>query len=404
MQIKFGGCMEILTGQNLADKVRNLCNNVKRRLWIASPYIGSWSAIRRILGRKWIDSDSVDVRLIVDLSDSKALNLNTIKCFRDRSQVKYINALHAKIYIIDNQAIITSANLTGTAFSRRYEIGVLVDKRTIGVLEKLYDIWWKEIATNMPNNLIRKIDITRRKSYDDEYKWQGLPLLWRLGADPGDPYAEVRTHFYDYQAFLHSYEDFSFIYKAIQRVWRNAPLYFETDSFLNYLFHEHSKIPSKKYEKAKPRQLNEKLCRLEIRRYAKQFKTWIAKGGDSRWRERSSRLIRQRLSKINISKIKRSDVSDIVDQLPSLNSVHIARSKFLNPENNSIQAIRSAWNILLHGDGPVQTRMSQCDSLYSFSRSSICELLGFYYPSQYPIRNKNSNAGLRFFGYDVAAY
>jgi hypothetical protein len=25
----------------------------KNRLWIASPYIGSWDAVRRVLGKRW---------------------------------------------------------------------------------------------------------------------------------------------------------------------------------------------------------------------------------------------------------------------------------------------------------------------------------------------------------------
>jgi hypothetical protein len=36
--------------------------------------------------------------------------------------------------------------------------------------------------------------------------------------------------------------------------------------------------------------------------------------------------------------------------------------------------------------------------------SSINEILGFTNPDKYPLINKNSNCGLRFFGYQVKAY
>jgi len=78
---------------------------------------------------------------------------------------------------------------------------------------------------------------------------------------------------------------------------------------------------------------------------------------------------------------------------------------FLNPMNNNLRSIRSAWKDLLHGKGLLEARMSECHRvLKRFGRSSIQELVGFFDPNQYPLRNSNSNAGLRFLGYDVPVY
>ncbi len=104
-------------------------------------------------------------------------------------------------------------------------------------------------------------------------------------------------------------------------------------------------------------------------------------------------------------KLNRADIKKIVDQLNCMNSMPLVKSKFLNPDNNNINKIRVAWKNLLYGEKPLQARMSSCkNSLYSFGRSSVHELLGFFNPVEYPIRNTNSNAGLRFFGHDVSAY
>ena len=46
--------MDFLSGKNLADTLRNACDSAKRRFWVASPYIGGWSEVRRIIGRKSI--------------------------------------------------------------------------------------------------------------------------------------------------------------------------------------------------------------------------------------------------------------------------------------------------------------------------------------------------------------
>jgi hypothetical protein len=57
---------------------------------------------------------------------------------------------------------------------------------------------------------------------------------------------------------------------------------------------------------------------------------------------------------------------------------------------------------LLYGTQPDTERMSLCASrLFGFKKSSVQELLGFFAPKDYPLRNATVNAGLRFFGFDV---
>ena len=111
--------MKILTGQQLVSTLRKSCDKVTKRLWIASPFIGYWSKVRRILGRKWVDDGQISVRLITDFSDNSIFDYETIKCFHDRGAIKEIKGLHAKIFIIDDAALVTSANLTNTAFTKR---------------------------------------------------------------------------------------------------------------------------------------------------------------------------------------------------------------------------------------------------------------------------------------------
>jgi phosphatidylserine/phosphatidylglycerophosphate/cardiolipin synthase-like enzyme len=52
-----------LTGQALVDELHALTKSAKHRVWIASPYIGSWQAVRRILGSAW---EKVDTKLMID--------------------------------------------------------------------------------------------------------------------------------------------------------------------------------------------------------------------------------------------------------------------------------------------------------------------------------------------------
>lgn len=401
--------MKIETGTELVNKLRSLCNSVQKRLWIASPFIGNWTAVRKILGRKWVDNGNVIVRFITDTSDINNVNYETIKCFHDRGEIKSIRGLHAKIYIIDDCAILTSANLTKTAFSKRYEVGIFLSEVEARSLINLYNKWWENVAEDIPPDWIPKISRRSTNKEKEEISGEGLPVLWKLPPDPGDPLYKLAPRFLDYESFLRSYRDFAETFMKVQRIWHRTPLYFETDSFLNYLFHHAPGTPTRQYKKEKPRLLSKEERGKEVKKYASIFRKWISEGSDGvenrRWREESSKIIRKLLSKENILEVDRDDIKLVVDQLNCMNSMPLAKSMFLNPKNNEIKKIRIAWRNLLYGDGPLQARMSDCkNTLKYFGRSSIHELLGYFKPDEYPLRNTNSSAGLRFFGYDVSVY
>lgn len=401
--------METLTGQRLVETLRTSCDKANKRLWIASPFIGHWSSVRRILGRKWIDEGSFSVRLITDLLNANNFNYETMKYFYDRGTIKEIKGLHAKIYIVDDDALITSANLTNTAFSKRHEVGVFLSNEEAKDIISLYEQWWGNIAHNIPANWLPKIARKRAKTEKEETTEHPLETLWKLPFDPGSPGKTLTQRFLDYEAFCAIYQDFASTYAKIQRIWPDRPLYFETDSFLNYLFHHAPGVPTKKYYKAKPRVLSKEEREKEIERYAESFKQWLLDGSEGietePWREEYSQRVKELLSKENIEELDVKKIKQVVDCLHCLNSMPIQKHKFINPRNNDLQTIKFAWKDLLYGEDALPIRMNRCkDKLKSFGRSSIQEILGNYDPEKYPIRNANCNSGLRFFGYDVSSY
>jgi hypothetical protein len=119
-------------------------------------------------------------------------------------------------------------------------------------------------------------------------------------------------------------------------------------------------------------------------------------------RETFSNLIKELLAKDRIDVLTIEEVKQVADCLNCMNARQLNKFKFLQPHNNEIGKIRSAWRDLLFGGGSVETRMQNCDaSLQWFGPSSVQELLGWFYPDAFPIRNSNSDAGLRFFGFRV---
>lgn len=401
--------MHIETGKKLVFGLRTLCDGVKKRLWIATPFIGYWTAVRKIIGRAWLDNGKVDVRLITDTREPSNLNYETIKHFYDRGKIKNLLGLHAKIYIIDDLAVLTSANLTKTAFAKRYEVGIFLSELSSKPLINLFDKWWEHISEQIPQDWPPEPRKPGKSKGKEETDFEGLRDLCELPPDPGDPCAKIAPIFREYDLFLQSYYEFADIYKKIQRIWPNSPLYFETDSFLNYLFHQAPGKPSHQYDTYKPRLLTRHKRVNEIKYYAAKYRKWISEGSEGietkRWRDRSSEIIRELLDKKKIFDLNRDDIESVVNQFNCMNSLELNKIRFLNPRNNDINKIRNSWYNLLYGDASLQTRMNDCkNALYSFGSSSIHELLGFFNPDKYPIRNTNSSSGLRFFGYSVSVY
>jgi hypothetical protein len=218
-----------------------------------------------------------------------------------------------------------------------------------------------------------------------------------------EPEQVSHKNFKSYQKFISSYKELAAAYSGFQRLWQEAPLFLEIDSFLNYLFHQAPGQPSFAfYEATEPRALSLNKRDAEIESHASVFKNWALAQKDERWREDSSNLIQGLLAKDRIDALTLVEAKEVVDCLNCMNARQLNKFKFLQPHNNEIDKIRQAWKDLLFGDGSVEKRMQDCDaSLHSFGPSSVQELLGWFYPNDFPIRNNNSDAGLRFFGFKV---
>jgi hypothetical protein len=179
--------MRIETGEALAQGLRELGDGIKKRLWIAVPYIGSLKLVRKVLGTRWLQYKGIDVRLITDLSNPKNFNYETINNFKREGKIKEITGLHAKIYILDDKALVTSANLTDTAFSKRFEIGFFLSEKEAKSVIEYYKKWWRSEAKDIHG--IDRLKIPHRSSAQevDEEPWRQLKRRWSLPKDPGDP-------------------------------------------------------------------------------------------------------------------------------------------------------------------------------------------------------------------------
>ena len=106
-----------------------LVRNSKEKIYLSSPFIKE-NVAKLILDNK---QNNVDCKILTRFTlpniRGGGLDLSAIKYFQNANfSQKNISNLHAKIFIFDHQAIITSSNLTNGGLRNNLEYGVLISK------------------------------------------------------------------------------------------------------------------------------------------------------------------------------------------------------------------------------------------------------------------------------------
>ena len=114
------------------------------------------------------------------------------------------------------------------------------------------------------------------------------------------------------------------------------------------------------------------------------------------WRLERSKIVSDILSPQNINSLDWGKAKKVISCLHCLSSYPINRTKFLNPKNNQFSDIIECWNELLHKGRITTSKIKKVTNTLS-----NYELIGWYYPDTYPIMNKNSDCGMKFFGFDL---
>lgn len=384
--------MRILQGQNLVNELRRYSDQITQRLWIAVPYIGGLDTVRKILGRIWIESPNVSIRLLADTNEFNNFNSDTIQLFHERGEIKHLAGLHAKIFIADNMCLLTSANLTKRAFTQRHEIGIFLQGQSATKSIKIFEDWWKKAEKVSIENL-RLLTRGKRTSVEERGSAK-LANICSLPKDPGQPSKNLEKRFLNYESLLEQYKDFAKKYKAVQRIWKASPIFFEVDCFLNYLFHDAAGKPSNEYKKNAPRELTTAKQLSELEKYAKLFKEEIEREAIHRYTH-SSKIMKEYLNPKAIKSITKKEVRIVLNQLNGLNSYPWNKDTIIN--SNSLPKLRYALDVLVNGEQLLAARMTECNKIKGLGSSSMNEIIGFTYPNQYPLINKNSNSGLRIF-------
>jgi hypothetical protein len=394
--------MKILSTQTLVDTVREFADKAERRLWIAVPYLGTYETIQQILGSSWLTKHKMSFRLLTDVNELNSMSASSVMALKKRALVRSLVGLHAKIYVIDDTCIIGSANLTKTSFTKRYEAAMFLNAKEAVKAIELFETFWKK-GKNI-NDTELQIN-KKRSSKEDEGINKGLATISNLHKTNIVKRESLSKKYLSYNSIVEQFKDFAHKYQAAigKKVWTKVPLYYEVDSFLNYLFAEAPRKPSHPYKYLKGRKLNRKQQDAFLKKYVKLFRNYIIENNIKPGNyEYATNMFREDLSRNKYSRLTWSDISNMLKHTNSGYSQPINITKATNSRNNDLRMMRNLLYNLVNGDDQLEWRMYECDkNIYGISSALMNEILHFYNPQVYPLINLRSCSGLRFFGYQI---
>ncbi len=138
---------QFLDTTGISYHLQQMINNANEKLILISPYLKINERIKKSLEEK--DKFKIDIRLIYGKSDLQPSENNWLKSLRS-IRTSFCKDLHAKCYLNENEAIITSMNLYDFSEVNNYEMGIFVEKAKDA---DLYNEIYKEV-----NRLIRTSD------------------------------------------------------------------------------------------------------------------------------------------------------------------------------------------------------------------------------------------------------
>lgn len=159
---------EIIIRNPISVSVKESIVKTKARIAIAVPFISSFA-------RSILDSDLIlkikDKRLITrfDETSISSFDLPTLKyLLASGFRIRYDNNIHLKLYLFDDEAYVTSSNLTKAGFEDNVELTVKVDSKNVAECQVIFnELWSLSASNNVTDKLIEmnwpKYEILKRR-------------------------------------------------------------------------------------------------------------------------------------------------------------------------------------------------------------------------------------------------
>ncbi len=116
---------KFLDGSGVTYHLQQLINNTKEKLILISPYLKIGDRVKQSLADQ--NRLKVDIRLIYGKDDLQPAEHNWLMSL-GFVRLSFLKDLHAKCYLNEKEAIVTSMNLHEFSQVNNYEMGIYIDK------------------------------------------------------------------------------------------------------------------------------------------------------------------------------------------------------------------------------------------------------------------------------------
>ncbi len=128
---------EFLETTGISAELTDLIKNANEKLFLISPYLQISNRLRLLIRER--DSRNIDIKVVFK---TDRLNAEELSYLQELSSVKVLACenLHAKCYLNENTALITSMNLYQHSQQNNWEMGIKIDKaKDPQLYKKVYD-------------------------------------------------------------------------------------------------------------------------------------------------------------------------------------------------------------------------------------------------------------------------
>lgn len=121
--------MDILQTHQLSTAIIDIINESEQYCYIVTPYIKLWPLLERTLDKAKKKEKRITIVMRYDAKGNPQLAQNIHAKYG--FEVIALDKMHTKLYLSENQALVTSMNLYDTSKENNHEIGILFDKSSL---------------------------------------------------------------------------------------------------------------------------------------------------------------------------------------------------------------------------------------------------------------------------------
>jgi phosphatidylserine/phosphatidylglycerophosphate/cardiolipin synthase-like enzyme len=123
--------VEFLDTNGISSEISKMISESKEKLYLVSPYLQMSDKIKILIQQAENESPNLDIKVLYRYNKDSEHNDKDIEFLLkkvDNSNVYSLNNLHAKCYLNENTALITSMNLYRHSQENNWEMGIKIEK------------------------------------------------------------------------------------------------------------------------------------------------------------------------------------------------------------------------------------------------------------------------------------